>query len=131
MKEQQTCGKGLAENSALPAKLGELTDALAEILEAHMEALDPTDEESREENDAYRELATEHRKIAVALLEAAGRMAGYRELPMGRHSPEKMAAPRVREAFQRFVELEQELAALLEKRLEADRKMLREMSGAG
>jgi hypothetical protein len=91
MKEQQTCGKGLAENSALPAKLGELTDAFAEILEAHREALDPTDE----------------------------------------NHPEKMAAPRVREALQEFVELEQELAALLQKRLEADRKMLREMSGAG
>ena len=89
MKEQQTCGKGLAENSALPAKLGELTDALAEILEAHREALDPTDE----------------------------------------NHPEKMGA--VREAFQEFVQLEQELAALLEKRLEADRRMLHEMSEAG
>jgi hypothetical protein len=130
MKEQQTCGKGLAETSVLPAKLGELTDAVAEILEAHMEALDRTDQESREENDAYRELARTHRRIAMDLRETAGRMAGHRDLPMGRHFPEKTAAPRVREAFQKFVKLEQELAALLQMRMEADRKMLQAMGGA-
>src|SRR6266496_1648635 len=29
MEDQQTCGKGLAEQSALPGKLGELTDSVA------------------------------------------------------------------------------------------------------
>jgi len=131
MKDQQTCGKGLAENSVLPAKLGELTDAVAEILEAQTEALDLTDERSREENDAYAELARAHRTIAADLQTTARRMAGYHDLPMGRHSPEKMAAPGVREAFQRFVNLEQELAALLQMRMEADCKMLQAMGGPG
>lgn len=51
--EQPTCGKGLAENSVLPAKLGELISAIAENLEAHMQALDRTDQNSRREYDAY------------------------------------------------------------------------------
>jgi hypothetical protein len=33
MEHQPTCGKGLAESSVLPAKLGELTASMAESLE--------------------------------------------------------------------------------------------------
>ena len=40
MNEQQTCGKGLADRSAFPAKLGELIVAMIENLEAHQETLD-------------------------------------------------------------------------------------------
>ena len=52
MDEQQTCGKGLAEHSVLPAKLGELTAAIAAILEHHQTALDLTDENARKEYKA-------------------------------------------------------------------------------
>jgi hypothetical protein len=50
--EQPTCGKGLAENSILPAKLGQLVDAMAENLRVHMHALDLTDQNSCAEYDA-------------------------------------------------------------------------------
>jgi len=129
MDDQPTCGKGLAEHSVLPAKLGELIDALAENLEVHMEALDLRDERSRQERDAYAELAQEHRQIAGRLRAVAGRMAGYRDLPMGRHDGEAMARPEVRAAFGRFVALERELLALLRERVEKDGKMLAGMGG--
>jgi hypothetical protein len=45
--EPPTCGKGLAENSALPALMGKLLAAMVENLEAHMKALDLTDQNSR------------------------------------------------------------------------------------
>jgi len=38
--EHETCGKGLAAHSSLPAKLGDLTDAVADVLEIHTTALD-------------------------------------------------------------------------------------------
>jgi hypothetical protein len=129
--DQPTCGKGLAESSALPAKLAELVDAVAEILDVHMEALDLSDAKSRKERDAYRGLVSEHRKIAAELQATARRMAGYRDLPMGRHDPASMAAPRPAEVFATFVEIEDELVTLLRKRLESDRAMLREMRGGG
>ena len=47
MDEHPTCGQGLAEHSALPAKLGELAAAMAENLEAHQDLLDVTDENAR------------------------------------------------------------------------------------
>ena len=129
MVDQLTCGKGLAENSALPAKLGDLIESTAEILEIHMGALDLEDNDSRREHEAYRELVRDHRRIAAALRETARRMAGYLDLPMGRHHTSVMSSRKAFEAFEKFVKLEEELLAMLQKRLEADRVMLSEMRG--
>src|SRR5688500_5858871 len=129
MDDPPTCGQGLADHSVLPAKLGELTASVAETLEAHMKALDLEDESSRTEYDAYRELAKAHREIARQLETTAERMAGYRDLPMGRHDLEAASSPEARRAFEKFVELEQELLTLLETRTEQHRKLLVEMGG--
>jgi hypothetical protein len=131
MVNPRTCGQGLAQHSPLPEKLGELTAAVAGILERHMAALDLRDESSKREYDAYLDLVTKHQKAAARLQEIAAQMAGYRDLPMGRHDPEATASPEVIEAFEQFVRLEQELAALLQTRLEEDRHMLADMAGAG
>ena len=125
----QTCGKGLAEHSALPAKLGEWTAAMAENLERHTETLDLSDENSRRERDAYLELAKGYGQIATRLQATARQMAGYRDLPMGRHDPKAMASPRLRDAFEKFVSQEQDLLTLLQKRVEQDRGMLVGMGG--
>jgi hypothetical protein len=122
METPQTCGQGLAENSVLPAKLGELTDSMAEILEIHMGALDLQDNASRLEHEAYRELALEQRKTAGALKETARRMAGYRDLPMGAHDTSVMSSPRAVAAFENFVKLEEELVALLQHRVMGEKR---------
>jgi hypothetical protein len=131
MDAQPTCGQGLAEHSSLPAKVGELIDALAENLERHQRALDLTDENARKERDAYMSLASSYRSIASALKKTAAEMAGYRDLPMGRHDMHVMASPEVAGAFVRFVTLEGELAALLQKGLERDLGMLASMRSRG
>jgi hypothetical protein len=58
VEQQQTCGKGLAENAVLPARLGAVTGALADVLEAHVKALDLDDENARAEHDASRSSST-------------------------------------------------------------------------
>jgi hypothetical protein len=131
VKEEQTCGKGLAENSPLPGKLSELTGAMAGILETHREALELRDASSRREDEAYRELAEAHRKIAGELRETSRIMAGYRDLPMGKHDPGAMSSSKAVQAVERFVNVEAELAAMLQRRLEADRVMLEQMRGSG
>jgi hypothetical protein len=130
MKNKPTCGKGLAEHAALPAKLGDLIASLARNLEVHREALDPEDESSREEREAYMELGEAHRKIATDLGAAALRMAAYRDLPMGRHDQKSMSGPEVFRAFEDFVTVEEELLAMLQNRLKQDRRMLGEMGGS-
>jgi hypothetical protein len=131
MDDQPTCGEGLAENARLPEKLGDLAASMADVLEAHLPALDITDEPSRAEREAYLDLARENREVAVQLKAIAVQMAGYRDLPMGRHIEQAMAAPRVLDSFQRFVRSEQELLALLQQRVEEDQDMLAAMGAAG
>jgi hypothetical protein len=131
MTEQRTCGQGLAEHSALPAKLGELTAAVAEILASHTKTLDLEDGNAREENRVYQKLVDDHRRTAAQLRATGEEMAGYRDLPMGRHDPQAVASPEVVGAFENFVKIEQELLALLRERAEQDQSMLSEMRGAG
>ena len=122
--EQPTCGKGLAENSVLPAQLGKLIAAMAENLETHMEALDLTDKNSSAEFDAYEKLVRDLQQTALQLQETATQMAGYRDLPMGRHDEKAMTHPRVRRVFEKFVKQKQELLSLLEQTAGRDSQLL-------
>jgi hypothetical protein len=130
-EQAPTCGQGLAENSALPARISELLATLAQVLETHRRALDLEDENSRHEDEVYRELAEQFRGVAAALRSTAERMASHAGLPMGRHRLEEVASPRMRGMFLKFLSLEQELQALLQKRFERDSALLLQMVGAG
>ena len=122
--DQPTCGKGLAENSVLPAALSNVLSAMASNLDAHTKALDLTDANSRAEFDAYEKLIDQLRQCAVTLQMTANEMAGYRDLPMGSHDETAMRRPAIREAFERFVLHKQELLSLLQNTAERDRQLL-------
>ena len=126
-QDQPTCGKGLAENSVLPARLSNLISAMAENLAVHMKALDLTDVKSQAEHSAYERLVDELRQTAVQLQWSANEMAGYRDLPMGRHDDIAMTQPEVRETFEKFVRHKQELFTLLEETAERDHQLLEMM----
>jgi hypothetical protein len=128
--EEQTCGRGLAEHSVLPAQLAEVTDAMADNLMAHMQALELDDEAARQEHAVYLRLAEEQRQAAARLRAVAGEMAAARDLPMGRHDAQTMSSPEVADAFRRFVEARQELLAVLRRMAEQDQRMLAEMRQA-
>jgi hypothetical protein len=127
MPDQPTCGKGLAENSVLPAQVGKLIAAMAENLEAHMKALDLTDENSAGEFAAYDKLVKELKQAALELHITSNQMAGYRELPMGRHLEQEMMHPRVRDSFERFLHEKRELLLLLQQTTERDNALLETM----
>ena len=124
MNEPQTCGKGLAERSALPTRLGALTSAMADVLETHQQTLDFTDDNAREELTAYQQLANDYRHLTSQLHATADRMLGYRDLPMARHHAQPMLAPEIRGTLANLVERERELAALLTTWIEEDQTML-------
>jgi len=119
-----TCGQGLAERSALPAKLGALSAAMADNLEKHQRTLDFTDNNARAEHDAYDAVATALRNAATQLHETAERMASYRNLPMPRHDSSAMTSPEIRDAFATFIERERDLSVLLNTFIQQDRAML-------
>ena len=128
--EQQTCGQGLAENSVLPAQLAEVTEAMADNLQAHLQALELDDEAARQEHAVYLRLAEEQRQAAGRLRAVAAEMAAARDLPMGRHDAQTMTSPEVAHAFRHLVKAKQELLDLLQGTAEWDRRMLAAMGGA-
>lgn len=129
--EQPTCGKGLAENSVLPRYLANVISGMAENLAAHIPALDLNDANARVEHDAYERLVGQLRQAAADLHVTSSEMAGYRDLPMGRHDNGVMARPVVREAFEKFVKHKQELLTLLEQTADRDEKLLEMMRAHG
>ena len=124
-RDQQTCGKGLAEHATVVSTLGAFAAAMAENLEVHQEALDVTDEHSRRELDAYVRLTAEFRGIASHLAATAGHMASYRDLPMGRHDPRAMASPAVVDAFKKLIRVERDLVVVLSDMYERHQEILR------
>jgi hypothetical protein len=123
----ETCGQGLVENSPLPAAAEKVFAAMAAVLEAHMSALDLSDESARAEHEVYERLAARYRRIAGELRTAAADMAAQGDLPMGRHDMSVMASPDARDAFARFMDAEEKLLALLDGRVAGDREMLSQM----
>ena len=123
MDKPRTCGNGLAERSALPARLSALTAAMADVLERHQQTLDLTDDNARAEQTANQQLARDYRSLTSQLRTTADRMVGYRDLPMARHHAEAMVAPEMREAVANLVERERDVAALLEMWIEEDQAM--------
>jgi hypothetical protein len=130
MADEPTCGKGLAANSWLPAKLGDVSSAMAAMLEIHTTALDLTDENSKREQEAYLSLVDKYREAATQLHALAKEMAGYRDLPMGRHDMTVMTDPKMAETYAQVVGAKEELLTNLQSRIEGERQMLAEMRGA-
>src|SRR5437899_3345466 len=127
MNEEQTCGKGLAERSVLPAKLAELTGAMAEILAFHQRSLDLTDANARKEFQAYVRLEGEYRIVCSFLKSTAAAMSGYRDLPMGRHDVQMLGSAENAEIFAKFLRVEREASNLLQEAIEQDQRMLGNM----
>jgi len=130
MPEQPTCGKGLAENSTLPWKLGELAAAMGAVLETHIPTLDLTDEDSRKEHDVYQRLASEFRQAAAQMEAIARQMSASSDLPMGRHDTAAMSGEAVQQSFERFVQSQQDMLTMLQSKLEGDQRMLAAMRAA-
>ena len=127
MVEEQTCGRGLAEHAALPAKLAEVTEATADNLQLHMAALQLDDPAARMEHGLYLRLVEEQRQAAARLRLVGEEMARARDLPMGAHDEQALASPAVAEAFRRFVRVRQELVGVLQAQLDQDQRLLAEL----
>jgi hypothetical protein len=130
MDDQPTCGTGLAANATLPATVGDLIAAMADVLDVHQRALDLTDENARPEHAAYVTLVLELRAISAQLAANATRMGGCRDLPMGRHDERRMSGREPLAAFERFVRSERTLVSLLTDNVREHESMLEQMQAS-
>lgn len=124
--EATTCGEGVAQHAAIPAKLGVMIEGLAETLTLHRKMLKLDDESARKEDEVYSDLAARWTEIARQVREAAELMLAQRELPMGAHD-ENAWGPDNLEAFAKFVRAQGQVLALLRLAQEHDERMLRSM----
>jgi hypothetical protein len=129
MAEEWTCGKGLVANAWLPASFGDVSAAMAAMLDIHTTALDLSDEHAVREREAYLSLVEQFRTVATRLQALAAEMAGYRDLPMARHDMAVMTAPTMAETYAKVVHAKEELLANLQGRIEGERQMLAQMRG--
>jgi hypothetical protein len=127
MDEPQTCGKGLAERSELPANLAAFIDALAGLLEQHQKSVTSDDASSAREREAYRSLAAKYRDIARDLDATAKEMAGYRAMPMAPHDVMVLISAANISAFEKVVVAERAIAGALSTMLIRDEEILRSM----
>lgn len=123
----RSCGSGLAQHAALPAKLGQWSAALADVLEEHTTAIDLDDPLARDEVQAYVSLVNRFRALAAQLRETANEMFGDRRLAMPRHDQQALTSDRARDAFRGYVERERELHALLRAELARDERHLSDL----
>jgi uncharacterized protein YndB with AHSA1/START domain len=122
-----SCGEGLAQHASVPAKIAPLLAALADTLELHRALLDPVTAQAREEDEAYRELASRYRELAQGVADAATRMADCRDLAPCPHDTSAFG-PQHLAAFQRFVKAQRQLLAIVRPAAERDQKLLETMT---
>ena len=121
--EAPTCGIGVAQHGAIPAKIAVMFEGLAETLELHRRLLVLDDPNAQKEDEVYRELAASWREIAQLTERAAARMTAQRELPMGTHDESAWGDEHVR-AFETFVKGQSQALSLLKVAAERDESML-------
>ena len=122
-----TCGIGLAQHATIPANIGVMFEGLAETLELHRMMLDRGDPNSRQEDEAYRELAARWKDIAQLVKTTAAHMAAQHELPMGAHDETAWGEAHLK-AFEKFVKAQTQVLALLRVSAERDETMLASMT---
>lgn len=125
--EDWTCGKGLAANAELPARLSELAAAMAGLLQAHQRALTGEDPETQAERAAYLDLAERFGKNAADLRVTSERMRACHSLPAAPHDMAIMNDGQQLAAFEQVVEAKQRLLSLLQEAATEDNQALDEM----
>jgi hypothetical protein len=100
--DQLTCGKGLAASADLPAGLAALMMTMADVLDEHTRALDPSDASAARELHAYRAIIVAQRNAAAQLDSAAGLMRAERDLPPALHDRAVMRGRAAADALDRY-----------------------------
>jgi hypothetical protein len=125
-----SCGAGVAQHAAIPARIAVMFEGLAETFELHREMLRLEDPNARREDEVYRDLAARWREISKQVAAAAAQMAAQRALPMAAHDESAWGDDHLR-AFEKFVTAQSQLLALLQPAAAHDEQMLAGMTGRG
>jgi hypothetical protein len=129
MRDEQTCGQGLAQHAELPQLFADLMESVADNLRAHVPGLVPTDANSRHEKRVYEELEVRHREAAAMLRAIGAEMAEQEDMAMGEHDLAVMSSPEVTAALEAMTRIEGKLVAVVQQNLRKHQAMLDAMRG--
>jgi len=114
---QPTCGQMVSGMAAIPAKLSEGAESVAEMWEAHA-ALMGKDKDSQAEAKGLRALAKGHRQVAASLKKESEEMKKAMSWPGAPHDMQKMMSdPKLTAATQKLMETQKEIIAMMQKSL--------------
>jgi hypothetical protein len=114
---EPTCGQKVASMAAIPAKLAEGAETVAEMWEAHA-ALMGNDKESQAEAKGLRALAKGHKQVAASLKKESEEMKKAASWPAAPHDMDKMMNdPKSAAAMQKLMRVHREIIALMQKSL--------------
>jgi hypothetical protein len=130
-EEPSSCGQGLASQATMPARMADVLNGVADVLEHHMTALDRGDPAGAQEHDGYGVLVSDHRQVAEALAALADQLAGSHDLPMGRHDEQVLMSDTAVQTLEALVHAEADLLALLQRQVPELQGMLAQMRAAG
>lgn len=124
MTDEPTCGQGLAQHARVPQLIGELMNAVADNLVAHLPMLVASDEETQHEKRVYEHLSGRHREAAATLQAIGTEMARHRDMPMGQHELQAMSRRDVIDALEGMIRAEAQLVARLQQHLAEHQAMV-------
>jgi hypothetical protein len=114
---EPTCGEKVASMAAIPAKLAEGAESVAEMWEAHI-ALLGSDKDSQAEAKGLRALVKGHKQLAASLRQESEKMAKATSWPNAPHDTKKMMAdPKSTAAMQKLMRVHKDIIALMQKSL--------------
>jgi hypothetical protein len=115
--DMPTCGQMVSGMAAIPAKLAEGAESVADMWEAHA-ALLGKDKDSQAEAKALRALAKGHKQIAASLRKESEEMKKASGWPAAPHDMAKMSSdPKLTAAGHKLMEAQKEIIALMQKSL--------------
>ena len=112
-----TCGQALSQMSAAPAKVAEITAAVAEMFSAHAALMDQAkDEASLAEAKGLRAIAALHRQMSNLASKTAAAMKAAESWPAAPHDMAKFSAdPKLTAASKKALAAQKDLIVLLQK----------------
>jgi hypothetical protein len=114
---EPTCGEKVSSMAAIPAKLADGAESVAEMWEAHI-ALLGGDKDSQAEAKGLRALVKGHKEIAASLRKESEQMKKAASWPAVPHDKEKMMSdPKSIAAMQKLMRVHKDIIALMQKSL--------------
>lgn len=115
--DMPTCGQMVSGMAAIPAKLAEGAESVADMWEAHA-ALMGKDKDSQAEAKGLRALAKGHKRVAAVLKKQSEEMKKAASWPAAPHDMAKMMSDaKLTAATQKLIEAQKEIVAVMQKSL--------------